>query len=215
MKNENRILAVINGYKLSCGITGLWTSEINKKMKTIVDNYSAHAPQNSCPVQRIQSYLAIQSFASIQACGAAMSNEQQARKMRTSITKTTGGFEYAGEFYAACCAFLSGTDPSMPSKALIQPNELNIGRLLKVTGVSSKMHTGDGLITKAKRDQEFRMTIKKQEAKLAEIMASIDAGAPAMPPIGIRLSGLHGFTLGRQESFNTVQILGSRLAERD
>ena len=110
-------------------------------------------PQNSCPIQRIQSYLAIRSYASIQACGATMSNEQQARKMLTSIAKTTGGFEYAGEYYAACCAFLSGTDPSMPSKALIQPNELNIDRLLKVTGGSSKMHTGDGLITKAKRDR--------------------------------------------------------------
>jgi hypothetical protein len=89
--------------------------------------------QNSCPIQRIQSYLAIRSYASIQACGATMSNEQQARKMLTSIAKTTGGFEYAGEYYAACCAFLSGTDPSMPSKALIQPNEQNIYRLLKVT----------------------------------------------------------------------------------
>ena len=39
--------------------------------------------------------------------------------MLTSSAKTTGGFEYAGEYYTACCAFLSGTDPSMPSKALI------------------------------------------------------------------------------------------------
>jgi hypothetical protein len=69
------------------------------------------------------------------------------RKMLTSIAKTTGGFEYAGEYYAACCAFLSGTDPSMPSKALIQPNELNIDRLLKVTGGSSKMHTGPRLVS--------------------------------------------------------------------
>ncbi len=90
--------------------------------------------QNSCPVQRIQSYLAIRSFASIQACVATMSKEQKARKMLTSITKTTGGFEFAGEYYAARCAFLSGTDPSMPSKSLIQPNKLNINRILKVTG---------------------------------------------------------------------------------
>jgi hypothetical protein len=62
-----------------------------------------------------------------------MSNEQQDRKMLTSFAKTTGGFEYAGEYYRACCAFLSGTDPSMPNKALIQPNELNIDRPLKVT----------------------------------------------------------------------------------
>jgi hypothetical protein len=58
-----------------------------------------------------------------------MCNEQQARKMLTSITKTTCGFEFAGEYYAACGAFLSGTDPSIPSKALIQPNKLNIDRL--------------------------------------------------------------------------------------
>ncbi len=40
--------------------------------------------------------------------------------------------------------FLSGTDPSMPSKALIQPNKLIIERLLKVTGgsfdPSKKLH---------------------------------------------------------------------------
>ena len=82
-----------------------------------------------------------------------MSNEQQARKMLTSSTKTTGGFEYAGEYYTACCAFLSGTDPSMPSKALIHPNEQTVDRLLKVTGGNSKLHTGEGLITKAKRDR--------------------------------------------------------------
>ena len=63
--------------------------------------------------------------------------------MLTSTAKTTGGFEYAGEYYTLCCAFLSGTDPSMPSKALLQPNDLNIDRLLKVTGCSSKMHIED------------------------------------------------------------------------
>jgi hypothetical protein len=110
-------------------------------------------PQNSCPVQRIQSYLAIRAFASIQACGATMSNEQQARKMLTSNASPAGGFEYAGEYYTACCAFLSGTDPSMPSKVLIHPNDQNIDRLLKVTGGSSKTHTGEGLINKAKRDR--------------------------------------------------------------
>jgi hypothetical protein len=53
----------------------------------------------------------------------------------------------------ACCAFLSGTDPSMPSKALIQPNEQNIDQLLKVSEGNSKIHTGKGLKTKAKRDR--------------------------------------------------------------
>jgi hypothetical protein len=74
--------------------------------------------------------------------------------MLTSNAKTEGGFEYAGEYYTACRAFLSGTDPSMPSKTLLQPNDLNIDRLLKVNaGGGSKIHTGDGLITKAKRDR--------------------------------------------------------------
>ena len=82
-----------------------------------------------------------------------MSSEQQARKMFTSIAKATGGLEYAGEFYTACRGFLSGTDPTMPSKALIPPNEQNIDRLVKVTGGSSKIYTGEGLITKAKRDR--------------------------------------------------------------
>ena len=125
-----------------------------KRKKRIVNNYIVHMPpQNSCPVQRIQSYLAIRSYASIQASGVTMSSEQQARKMFTSIAKTAGGFEYAGEFYTASSAFLSGKDPSMPSKSLIQPNEQNIDRLVKISGGSSKVHTGEGLITKAKRDR--------------------------------------------------------------
>jgi hypothetical protein len=78
-----------------------------------------------------------------------MSLEQQARRMLTSNAKTEGGFEYAGEYYTACRAFLSGTDPSMPSKTLLQPNDLNIDRLLKDNaGRGSKIHTWDGLITR-------------------------------------------------------------------
>jgi hypothetical protein len=79
-----------------------------------------------CPVQWLQSYLAIPPFTSIQASSAMMSNEQQARKMLTAVANTAGGFDYAGECYTACCAFLFGTDPSMPSKALVPPNEQNI-----------------------------------------------------------------------------------------
>jgi hypothetical protein len=124
-------------------------------------------PQNSCPVQRIQSYLAIRSFASSQACCETMSLEQQARIMLTSHAKTEGGFEYAGEYYTACRAFLSGTDPSMPSKTLLQLNDLNIDKLLKLNaGGGSKIHTGDGLITKAKRTAPiFRRRHKYQSSK--------------------------------------------------
>ncbi len=68
--------------------------------------------------------------------------------MLTVVANTAGGFDYAGEYYIACCAFLSGTDPSMPSKALIPPNKQNIYRLLKDTG-----DTGKGLIIKAKCDR--------------------------------------------------------------
>ncbi len=131
-------------------------------------------PQNSCPVQRVQSYLAIRAFASIQASGVTMSNEQQATKMLTSIAKPTGGFEYAGEYYTACRAFLSGTDPSMPSKTLIQPNELNIDRLLKVTGGSSKMYCGKGLLNKAKRD--------RAELQNCYMRASVRASRLLRPP---------------------------------
>jgi hypothetical protein len=135
MKNENRVLAIFNGYEIFVG------------------NHWFMQPQTSCPVQRIQSYLAILSFASIQACCETMSLEQQARRMLTSNAKTEGGFEYACEYYTACCAFLSGTDPSMPSKTLLQPNDLNIDRLLKVNaGGCFKIHTGDCLITKTKHD---------------------------------------------------------------
>ena len=60
---------------------------------------------------------------------------------------------YEGEFYDACRCFLAGTDPSMPEKTLIQPNERNLDRLLKVTGAHFKIHTGDTLLAKAKRDR--------------------------------------------------------------
>jgi hypothetical protein len=131
-------------------------------------------PQNSCPAQRIQYYLAIRSFSSIQACGATMSNEQQARKMLTSITKTTtGGFEFAGEYYVACCAFLSGTDPCMPSKALIQPNELNVDRLLKVTGGSldpSKIAAGRArTVPPARRDRPPRPPLAEGARRAAHV----------------------------------------------
>ncbi len=122
-----------------------WDQRNKKRIEKFVTILSHAAPKNSCPVQRIQSYLAIRAFASIQACSATMFNEQQARKMITSITKSTGGFDFAGEYYAGCCAFLSGTDPSMPSKALIQPNKLSIDRLLKVTGGS---FTGCALLSR-------------------------------------------------------------------
>ncbi len=117
MKNENWILAVINGYKTFVWNHGFYGPAKKNKMNQLLTIIALMPPQNSCPVQRIQSFLAIQSFASIQACGATMSNEQQARKMLASITKTTVDFDFAGEYYAPCCAFLSGTDPSMPSKS--------------------------------------------------------------------------------------------------
>jgi hypothetical protein len=97
-----------------------------------------------------------------------MSNEQQARKIITAVTNTAGGFDYAGEYYTSCCAFLLGIDISMPSKALIPPNEQNVDRLLKVTGNNSKMYTGEGLITKAKRDR-------------AELQARIQISVPVRP----------------------------------
>jgi hypothetical protein len=43
-------------------------------------------------------------------------------------------------------------------------------------------NTVDGENAHAIQRQEFRMAIEKQEAKMAKIMASIDAGAPAMAP---------------------------------
>ena len=89
-------------------------------------------PQNSCPVQQLQSYLAIRSFASIQASGATISNEQQARKMLTAVTNTAGGFDYSGEYYTLCCTFLAGTDSSMPYKGMVHPNDQSIDALKSV-----------------------------------------------------------------------------------
>ncbi len=65
--------------KLSCGIAGSMKSKIKKELKTILTSYSDHGL-----VQRVQSYLAIRSFTSIQASSATMSNEGQARKMLTA-----------------------------------------------------------------------------------------------------------------------------------
>ena len=110
-------------------------------------------PQNSCPVQRVQAHLAIRSYMYIQASGSTMTNEQQARRMLTATANPAGGFVFAGEFDEACRCFLAGTDPSMPEKTLIHPNERNIDRLLKVTGAHSKLHTGETLLAKAKRDR--------------------------------------------------------------
>ncbi len=44
--------------------------------------------------------------------------------MLTAVANIAGGFDYAGEYYTAWCAFLSGTGPSMPSKALAPSNLL-------------------------------------------------------------------------------------------
>jgi hypothetical protein len=50
MKKENRILAIINGYKIFVGNHRvLLTSEIKKEMKIILNNYSAHAAPNFLP----------------------------------------------------------------------------------------------------------------------------------------------------------------------
>ena len=110
-------------------------------------------PQNSCPVQRVQTYLALRAYMSIQSSGLTMSNEDQAKRMLTATVNPAGGYEYTGEYYEACRCFLAGSDPSMPEKTLIHPNEMNIDRLLKVTGTHSKIHSGDSLLAKAKRDR--------------------------------------------------------------
>ena len=49
-------------------------------------------------------------------------------KMLTAVANTAGGFDYSGEYYTACYAFLVGTDPSMPDKTLVHPDKLNIDR---------------------------------------------------------------------------------------
>ncbi len=49
-------------------------------------------------------------------------------------------------------------EPILLCQALIPPNEQNIEQLLKVTGGHSKMHTGEGLIIKAKRDPTMLFT---------------------------------------------------------
>ena len=108
-------------------------------------------PQNSCPVQRVQTYLSIRSYMSIQASGVTMSTEQQARKMLTSAADPPEGFVFTGEYYEAYRCFLAGTDPSMPEKTLIHANEMNMDRQLKATGAHSKIHTGETLLAKANR----------------------------------------------------------------
>ncbi len=82
--------------KLSCGIMGSMDNKVKKGMETIINNCSSHAAPKFLSSTAKLVLLAVQSFASIQACGATISNEQEARKMLTSIAETTGSFESAG-----------------------------------------------------------------------------------------------------------------------
>ena len=59
---------------------------------------------------------------------------------------------------------------------------------------------------------KVRVAIEKLETKLSKVVASIDAGAPAKAPDLYPAEWVCGFILGRQGSFSTVQILGSRIA---
>ena len=96
---------------------------MNGWTKTSFINFKKHImpPQNSNPVQRIQSYLAICSYVSIQASVSTMKNEEQARQMLTSSATggDRGGYAYAGECFEACRTCIAGTDPSFRSKPLI------------------------------------------------------------------------------------------------
>ncbi len=92
----------------------------------------------------------------------------------------------------------------MPSKALIPTNEQNFDRLLEVTG-NSKMHTGEGLIIKAKRIRE-KLQNRYMSLLTNDVVRSypnIGSGKTReqIQEIGIQLSGLCGFTLDCRESF--------------
>ncbi len=81
----------------------LRTRKIKDELKTILTSYSAQC--STCRPKTFAQYsvaptsLAIRSFTSIQASGAPMFNEQQARKMLTAIADPASGFDYACEYY--------------------------------------------------------------------------------------------------------------------
>jgi hypothetical protein len=137
--------------------------------------------------------------------------------MLTAVAKTAGGFDYAGEYYTACCAFFSGTDPSKPSKELIPPNEQNIDRQLKVTG-NSKMNTGEGLIIKAKRDraelQNCYVPLLTNDVFPSYPNSGSGQTCKRIQEICIQLSGLCGFTLDRRESFGGMSTRRAVCASR-
>ena len=87
-------------------------------------------------MQRIQSYLAIRAYVSIQASVSTMNSEEQARarKMLTSTAAggDRGGFEYTGEYFEAYRKILAGTEPSYPIKSLGHMKDSTIDCLLKI-----------------------------------------------------------------------------------
>ena len=112
---------------------------------------NAMPPQNSGPVHRIQTYLAIRSFVSIPSSVTTITNDQQARKMLSAIANPARGFQYSCEYYEACGRFFAGTDPKtgMPKKTLIDQNDANIDLLLLVSS-GDKLYTGEMLLAKAR-----------------------------------------------------------------
>ena len=85
MKNENRILVFINGYKTFVWNHGFYGQRNRKEMKIIINNYSAHAAAKFLHSTAIlvlfgDQVVCIRSFA-----------------VFASTSKTASGFEYAGE----------------------------------------------------------------------------------------------------------------------
>ena len=124
--------------KLSCGITGSTNKRNQKRNETIVNNYSAQCRpkilaqySEFSPTSRSgrlnpskHAVLRCPTSSKLGKCSLQLQRVQVVLILQANIMQR--------------CAFLSGTDPSMPSKALIQPNlnKLNIDRLLQVTGGS-------------------------------------------------------------------------------
>jgi hypothetical protein len=64
------------------------------------------APQNSCPIQRVQTYLALRSYMSSQASGLPMTNERQAGRMLTAAANPAGGLYLQANFMKPVAVFL-------------------------------------------------------------------------------------------------------------
>jgi hypothetical protein len=140
MKKENRILAIINGYKIFVGNHGFCEPAKKKRNE---NNFKQL--QRSCSPKILAQYREF----SPTWLSCRLHPSKHAVKQCPSSSKL-GECSLPMQRMKVVLSMPANSaqrvNPFMPSKTLLQPNDLNIDRRC------SKIHTGDCLITKAKHD---------------------------------------------------------------